>query len=41
MVGSFLGMFISIWLDLPTGAAIVVSFGIMLAILGLYYLINR
>ena len=41
MVGSFLGMFMSIWLDLPTGAAIVVSFGIMLAILGLYRVINR
>ena len=41
MVGSFLGMFVSICFDLPTGAAIVVTFGIMLAISGLYRVINR
>lgn len=35
VVGSLLGMFISIHLDLPTGAAIVVSFGAMLALLGI------
>jgi len=34
-------MFVSIWFDLPTGAAIVVTFGIMLAISGLYRVINR
>ncbi|SVE06938.1 uncharacterized protein METZ01_LOCUS459792, partial [marine metagenome] len=41
IIGSLAGMFISIWFDLPTGAAIVVTFGIMLAISGLYRVINR
>ncbi len=36
MIGSLLGMFVSITLDVPTGAAIVVSFGAMLALLGIY-----
>ena len=34
MVGSFLGMFISIGFDVPTGASIVVTFGSLLALLG-------
>ena len=37
MVGSFLGMFVSIAFDVPTGASIVVTFGLMLVILGFYF----
>jgi zinc/manganese transport system permease protein len=32
VIGSFLGMLASLTLDIPTGAAIVVTFGIMLAV---------
>lgn len=35
MIGSFLGVFGSLVLDIPTGATMVVSFGFMLALLGL------
>ncbi|MFQ6613187.1 MAG: metal ABC transporter permease, partial [Fidelibacterota bacterium] len=35
MIGSFLGVFGSIVLDIPTGATMVVAFGLMLAILGI------
>ncbi|MEE3135663.1 MAG: metal ABC transporter permease, partial [Candidatus Neomarinimicrobiota bacterium] len=38
IIGSLLGMFISIIADVPTGAAIVVSLGIMLALLGIFQL---
>jgi len=38
ILGSLAGMFVSISLDVPTGAAIVVTFGIMLAILGIFHL---
>ncbi|MFQ6606510.1 MAG: metal ABC transporter permease [Fidelibacterota bacterium] len=34
MIGSFMGVFGSLVLDIPTGATIVVSFGLMLAVLG-------
>ena len=38
IIGSLLGMFISIFADVPTGAAIVVSLGIMLALVGIFQL---
>jgi len=38
ILGSLAGMFVSISLDVPTGAAIVVTFGIMLALLGIFHL---
>jgi zinc/manganese transport system permease protein len=41
IIGSLAGMFISILLDLPTGATIVVTFGVMLALLGLIKLVKR
>jgi|TARA_Y100000782_G_scaffold113909_1_gene148368 zinc/manganese transport system permease protein len=41
IVGSLLGMFVSLTLDVPTGAAIVVTFGAMLAISGIYKVITR
>ena len=36
--GSLAGMFVSISLDVPTGAAIVVTFGAILALLGIFQL---
>ncbi|MDP6339967.1 MAG: metal ABC transporter permease, partial [Candidatus Marinimicrobia bacterium] len=36
IIGSLLGMSISIIADVPTGAAIVVSFGSMLGLMGIY-----
>jgi ABC-type Mn2+/Zn2+ transport system permease subunit len=41
MVGSFLGMFVSIVFDVPTGASIVITFGLMLAISGFYFLFKE
>jgi len=41
IVGSLLGMFVSLMLDVPTGAAIVVTFGAMLAISGIYKVVKR
>ena len=41
IVGSLLGMFVSLMLDVPMGAAIVVTFGAMLAISGIYKVITR
>ena len=40
IVGSLLGMFVSLMLDVPTGAAIVVTFGAMLAISGIYKVVK-